>query len=141
LKDEWVDVGEFDLIVTPVNSIERDINIKGLWSWVLWVDGGNLTSAEMTGNDDSITILIGESDLNVRAVVAWAGEVVSSYVDQRLLLVLGNTEGWFDGGDFWSIVENEISANVLPVLVVLIDLNGSVTSVVGWWRGANVLNV
>jgi hypothetical protein len=92
-------------------------------------------------NNDSITVLVGESNLNVRAVTSWAGEVLTLDVEGSSLWVLGYTIGWVDRGDSWAVVESEVSTNVLPVLIVLVDFNDGITSVLGWWSGANVLNV
>ena len=95
----------------------------------------------MALNNDSITILVGESNLDVRAVTSWAGKVLTLDVESSSFRVLGYTIGWVDGGDSWTIIESKVSANVLPVLVVLVDLNDGITSVLGWWGCANVLDV
>jgi hypothetical protein len=98
-------------------------------------------STHFTFNDNSITKLVSEPHLDFTAVTIWACEVVTSYMNQSAVLVLGYTNSWIDLGNSWSIVECEISANVLPVLVILIDLDDCVTSVVGWRGSANILDV
>jgi hypothetical protein len=95
----------------------------------------------MSLNNNSITVLVGESNLDMRAVTSWAGKVLTLYVEGSSLRVLGYTICWVNGGDSWTIVESEISTNVLPVLIVLIDLNDGITSIFRWRSCANVLNV
>jgi hypothetical protein len=92
-------------------------------------------------NNDSITVLVGESNLDVRAVTSWAGEVLTLDVEGSSLGVLGYTIGWVDRGYSWTVVESEVSTNILPVLFVLVDFNDGFTGVLGWRSGANVLNV
>ena len=92
-------------------------------------------------NNDSITVLVGESDLDVRAVTSWAGKVLTLDVEGSSLRVLGYTIGWVDRGDSWAVVESEISSNILPVLFVLVNFNDGFTRVLGWRSGANILNV
>lgn len=41
----------------------------------------------------------------------------------------------------WAIIESEISSNVLPVLIILIDFNGCVTCIFGRWSCADVLDI
>jgi len=95
----------------------------------------------VTLDDDSITLLVGESNLDVRAVSSWAGEVLTIEIEIRSLRVLGYTIDWADSSDSWTIIESEVSSNILPVLIVLVDLDGGLTSVLGWWSLANVLNI
>jgi hypothetical protein len=128
-KDEWIDVAEFDVIVTPVKSVETNINIEGLRGWVLGIDATNFTSREVTLDNDSITILICKSDLNVGAVTSWASEVLTGNSKIGTLGVLGYTISWINLGDSWTIVESKVSANVLPILIILIDLNYCLSSV------------
>jgi hypothetical protein len=83
----------------------------------------------MTLDDNSVTILIGESDFDVRAVITWAGKVVTFDIESGSFRILGYTISWINRCDFWTIIENEISTNVLPVLIVLVDFNNSLTSI------------
>jgi hypothetical protein len=80
-------------------------------------------------NNNSVTLVVCESDLDVGAVTGWAGEVLTIQVDVGSLRVLGYTECWFNLGNSWTVIESKVSANVLPVLVVLHNLNSSFTSV------------
>jgi hypothetical protein len=128
-KHEWIDVAELDFIVTPVETIERDINVESLRGWVLWVDGSDLTAREVSLYNNSITVLVGESNLDMRAVISWAGKILTFDVESGSFRVLGYTIGWVDRGDSWTIVESKISTNVLPVLIVMLDFNHGVTSI------------
>jgi hypothetical protein len=83
----------------------------------------------VTLDNDSITILICKSDLNVGAVTSWASEVLTGNSKIGTLGVLGYTISWINLGDSWTIVESKVSANVLPILIILIDLNYCLSSV------------
>lgn len=95
----------------------------------------------MTLDDDSISGFVGESDLDVRAVSGWAGEVLTVEVEIRSLGVLGYTINWADSSNSWTIIESKVSSNILPILIVLVDLDGGLTSVLGWWSLANIFNI
>jgi hypothetical protein len=95
----------------------------------------------MALNNNSISILVCESNFDVRTVSCWASEVFTLDFKIGSLGVLGDTICWFNMSNSWTIVESEISTNVLPVLIILVDFNGSITCIFGWWSCADVLNI
>jgi len=132
---EWIDVGKCYFVSTPVNSVHGDINEKGFGRWIFWVYSCKFRIADVLATDyDSITKLVGESHLNLTASswAWWALKVLTNNLDLVTLWVLGYTEFRINLCHSGTSLKHKVSANILPVDIVLHDLNFGFTSVVSW---------
>lgn len=87
----------------------------------------------LTADDDLVTELVGEADLDLAAAAGarWALEVLTNQLKFGAVWVLGHTERWINGRETGTLLKHEVATNILPVDVVLVDFNDGFTSEIG----------
>jgi len=141
-KDKWIDKTELNIIIGVVNSVKADVNCQGFRSWICWnLSDDILSISHITINNNFISIFVCESDLDVLAIAVWAFEVVTTNFNFLFGWVLGLTICWIDRCDSWTIKESNLLLDVLPLLSINTNFNGSLFADRGLGSNAFVLGV
>lgn len=138
-KDIWIQETELHSIVGEVLVIEAHVNIKCLWSWVFWnLDFHSIrVKNEFSVHEDLVSNCVCESCLNLTAVpIIWADKVLSINLKIEVLWILGNSVGWVDSSNSWTIEVSYLMANVLPVLAICRHFHPERTNRICLWSNA-----
>lgn len=149
LKDVWVVEAVSHVVIGVILTIHGNIGVQTLWNRIVRNHCSNRVLAIggvlMSISIDCITLGICESNLDVGAVLvtsffAWAVEVFTMDGNSVVSWVLGNTVGWAQTLDSWTLVDIEGGFVIgLPVLEVDGDLEPGLASSVSLWGWAGLL--